>query len=196
MTVAYETAGAAVIIFWVVFRIARWAVADRIAAALAAAVTVALLTVLADSAITLMIVAVLAPFGAMLPILAGANILAKFGRPVDRFSTVEILLALIFVTLFLAASIGALPFDPYRFGYDPLPAGAVALALCLWALWRGHVTLALAAVLGQVMWMTDTGSTNYFDHVSHMLLVPVLAITLLLRLVGMLRPARPAPDKA
>lgn len=42
-----------------------------------------------------------------------------------------------------------------------------------WAL-RGHTVIAIAAILGQILWIADLGSSNFFDHVSHVLLIPVI----------------------
>jgi hypothetical protein len=43
------------------------------------------------------------------------------------------------------------------------------------------VFLPLVAVLGQALWLMGWGSSNWFDHVLHAVLVPVTTVVLILR---------------
>ena len=128
-------------------------------------------------------VALLGPVGVVLPLLILRQMAADLGAPVQPFGSAELLVFLALYLAFLAASMGVLPIDAYRFGYAPLPVAVIVLAVCAFGLWQGALFLPLLAVLAQAMWVLGWGSSNYFDHVLHPALVPAVAIVLILRLL-------------
>ncbi len=127
-------------------------------------------------------IAVLAPFGVMLPALALASMAAGIGVEVVQFSAWELLAFLLLYTAFLTSAFGVIPVDIYRLGYAPLPVAGMVLAVCLYGLLTGNWFLSLVAVLGQVFWVMKWGSSNWFDYVLHVLLWPVALISLISRL--------------
>ncbi|MEO0752363.1 MAG: hypothetical protein AAFY25_11225, partial [Pseudomonadota bacterium] len=126
-------------------------------------------------------VALLAPFGVMLPSLALGAILARWGVDLPGFSNVELVGFLGIYTVFLLSAFGRLPVDLYRLGYAPGPVAVMVLATCCYAGLTGHWVLAAVAVAGQFFWVMAWGSSNWFDYVLHVLLWPIALITLLLR---------------
>lgn len=180
MTQVYEFTGLFIVLFWVIFRVLNPFVSREITLG----VTVVLICVLSvfTSQFVFLWVAILAPFGAVLPAVALQNIIAKckvYTPPV--YPIHEMVLVLILYTAFLSASLGVFTFDPYRYGYSPIFGGITAFVTCGYALWRGYYFVAGAIVLGQIAWVFDVGSSNYFDHITHALLVPVISVTLVKR---------------
>lgn len=131
------------------------------------------------------LVAVLEPLGVILPLLSLRHMAAAAGLPLAPFSTVEIAVFAGLYLLFLMAAGGMLPAAPYRLGYAPLPVGVLVIALCLYGAATGNLFLPLAAVLGQALWVAGWGSSNYFDHLLHVLLVPVATVALIGRMLAM-----------
>lgn len=123
-------------------------------------------------------VALLAPFGVMLPALAVRNVATTLGVPIPGFSAPEILVFLILYTAYLAAAFGKLPVDLYRLGYAPRPVALMVLTLCAYSFLTGNWFLALVAVAGQAFWTLGWGSSNWFDHVLHVLLWPLAVVVL------------------
>lgn len=128
------------------------------------------------------LIALLAPFGVMLPALALRQVLVANGLGIPGFSSAEILVFLLAYAVFLMASFGVLPIDLYRFGYAVWPVACIALALCLYALVTGNWFLAVVTVAAQGVWVAGWASENWFDTMLHVALVPVALITLLIRL--------------
>ncbi len=126
-------------------------------------------------------IAVLAPFGVILPAMALQNMARGFGLNVKEFRTIELVIFVILYLVFLCASLGVFTFDPYRFGYIPLNSHIIAIIGVLYALCRQYYPLAVAILLGQVLWFFDIGSSNFFDHISHALLVPIILVCLFKR---------------
>ncbi len=126
------------------------------------------------------LVALLAPFGVMLPALALRDIVVAFGVPVPGFSGFELFIFLLLYTGFLTSAFGKGPIDLYRFGYAPKPVAAMTLVMCLYSLLTGNWFLALVAVLAQGAWSLRLGSGNWFDHISHLLLWPIALLALLI----------------
>ena len=174
----------AVVLAWVVFALAGWVVAPWLAVALGAVVGLAVIALARDTLVPSGLVALLAPFGVMLPALALRHMGGSLGLPVLPFGTVEIVVFLGLYVVFLAASMGVVPVDPYRLGYAPLPVGGMVLAVCLYGALTGNPFLPLVAVLGQVAWVMGWGSSNWFDYVLHVLMVPVAVIVLVQRVFG------------
>lgn len=127
-------------------------------------------------------IAIFAPFGVMLPALALHHIAISLGLDAPVFSSIEIAVFLLAYILFLVAAFGLLSVDLYRLGYSPRVVGVMTLAVCLYAVATGNWLLALVAVSGQAIWAAGWSSSNWFDTVLHVTLVPIAAITLLTRL--------------
>jgi len=139
-------------------------------------------TALWDSVPVAGAMAVLAPFGVMLPALALRHVLVQFGMPVPGFSSLEIGIFLLVYMVFLLTAFGVIPADLYRYGYAPWPVAGMVLAVCFYALVTGNWFLAGVAVFGQLAWVMGWGSSNWFDMMLHVLLVPVAVVTFILRL--------------
>ena len=128
------------------------------------------------------LVALLAPFGVMLPALALRHMAVAQGLSIPGFSTGEIAVFLLVYIAFLCTAFGVIPVDLYRYGYAPWPVATMVLAVCAYALLTGNWFLAGVAVTGQLAWVMGWGSSNWFDMMLHVLLVPVAAVTLITRL--------------
>lgn len=167
---------------WTVFALAIWWLAPGLAAPIGLFAGLAAGWLFRASLIMRGFVALLDPIGVVLPLLAVRHMAIAFGYDVVSFSYVELTLFLIGYIGFLAASQGAFGFDAYRFGYKPWPVALIALGLCGLGMVTGNLFYPLVAVTGQAMWTLRLGSSNYFDHILHALLVPVVAIELISRL--------------
>ena len=182
MRAAGSTAALAIVLGWVVFALAGLALAPAAAVAVGIGAG-AVLALLRNSLPLRAAVALLAPFGVMLPALALRDMAAALGVAVVPFTTVELAAFLLGYTLFLAAAFGAIPLNLYRLGYAPAPVAAMVLAVCACGVVSGHWFLALVAVAGQAAWAARLGSSNWFDHVVHLALWPVAAVALAARLI-------------
>ena len=129
-------------------------------------------------------VALLAPFGVLLPALATRQMAIRLGVDFPTFTTAELLVFLAIYVWFLSTTFGITPGQPYRLGYAPLPVALMVLALCAYGALTGNWFIPLVAVLGQLGWVMGWGSSNWFDYVTHVLLVPVVVVTLILRLLA------------
>lgn len=129
------------------------------------------------------LVAVLDPVGVVLPLLALRHMAGWFDVGIYDFSVAELILFLIAYVLFLAAATDKLPFDPYRLGYSPIPVALLVLAICAIGAMQGSLFLPVLAVLAQLLWLLRWGSSNYFDHILHAILVPIVIIGLIGRLL-------------
>ena len=174
----------AIVLAWIVFALAGWIVAPWLAVALGVVLAVAVIGLARDTLVPGGLVALLAPFGVMLPALALRHMGGSLGLPVVPFGTLEIVVFLGLYVAFLAASMGVFPVDPYRLGYAPVPVGVMVLAVCLYGAVTGNPFLPLVAVLGQVAWVMGWGSSNWFDYVLHVLMVPVAVVVLVQRAFG------------
>ncbi len=173
-----------IVLAWVVFALAGWVVTPGLAVGLGVVVALAMVGLARDTLVPGGLVALLAPFGVMLPALALRHMGGSLGLPVVAFGTVEMIVFLGLYVAFLAASMGVLPVDPYRLGYAPVPVGVMVLVLCLYGALTGNPFLPLVAVLGQVAWVMGWGSSNWFDFVLHVVMVPVAVIVLVQRALG------------
>lgn len=129
------------------------------------------------------VIAVLAPFGVMLPALALRHMAGHLGLPVMPFATWELILFAVLYTGFLASAMAVLPVDVYRLGYAPLPVAGMVLAVCAYGALTGNWVLPLVAVLGQLGWIMGWGSSNWFDYMLHFLMLPLVLVVLIGRLV-------------
>jgi hypothetical protein len=178
MTQLYEYAGLFIVLFWVMYRTLFPFVSNK--TALGVSAVVVCLLPLAASPLIFILVAMFAPFGAVLPALALQNIAIKSRLlPTTTFPPFEVVITLSIYVLFLCAALAVFEFDPYRYGYYPAFGSIMAFCLCGYALLRRYWFIASAVILGQAAWMLDIGSTNYFDHVTHVLLVPVIVVVLI-----------------
>ena len=182
MTGVLASVWLAVILGWLVFALAGWVVGAPASVWIGGVVGAAAVLLFRDTLPLRGMVALLAPFGVMLPALALRHMGAKLGLPVIPFATSELLVFLLVYVAFLASAMGVVPVDIYRIGYAPLPVAVMVLAVCLYGLLTGNWFLPLVAVLGQLLWVMGWGSSNWFDHVTHVLLVPVTAVVLVTRL--------------
>ena len=124
-------------------------------------------------------VALLAPFGVMLPSLALGAMAGRPGLDVVGFSQLELGVFWVGYTVFLLSAFGILREDLYRLGYAPVPVGIMVVVICLYAALSANWFLAAVAVLGQFFWVMKWGSSNWFDYILHMLLWPVAVLALI-----------------
>ncbi|RKF14012.1 hypothetical protein D6850_12590 [Roseovarius spongiae] len=178
-----EQAALAVLIGWLAWALGGMALSPVPATALGAAIGLGAVTVFAGTLPIAALIALLAPFGVMLPALALRQVGAHLGLPVAPFSTLELAAFLVAYLVFLAAAMGAVPVDLYRFGYAPLPVALMTLAVCAYGFATGNLFLPLVAVAGQLAWALGWGSSNWFDHVLHVLLIPIVLTILAQRLI-------------
>ena len=180
MTGALDWLGLAVVLGWAGFALGGSVTAPPVA--IAVALGMAGLVLFARGWLPVAAaMALLSPLGVMLPALALRHVAAGWGVPVATFGTVELVLFLLAYLVFLASAMGVVPVDLYRLGYAPVPVAVMVLAICAYGLWSGSLFLPLVAVLGQALWVMGWGSSNWFDHVLHAVLVPVVIVVLVLR---------------
>jgi len=133
------------------------------------------------------LVAVLEPVGIVLPLLAlwhmVVTVVPGAVAWTGGWNGWALLAFLLGYVAFLAASMGVTRVTAYPLGYRAGPVGIMVLALCLVGLATGQILLPVIAVAGQVMWTLRIGSSNWFDHVLHVLLVPVVAVELISRVL-------------
>lgn len=127
------------------------------------------------------LLAVFAPFGVMLPALALGRGLAMWGHAPMPWRSGDLIVVLVLYLAFLVASLDGVGINPYGWGYTPLGAAIAGVALAALALWRGRWCVAAAVPVAQGLWLAEIGPENFFDLVSHALLVPVVGIVLLRR---------------
>jgi hypothetical protein len=178
MNEVYSVLASSVLIGWVVFKLADLASESRTAGILALLVGLSVSTFARQTQPMLYFTAILSPVAISIPLLALRSVGRSFGFGLPRFQRWEIGLFLLIYVTFLAASLGAVSFDPYRLGYDPAWATVVALLLVAYGAWRRNPVLPVIGVGGQVLWLAGIGSSNYLDQIGHALLVPILIIAL------------------
>lgn len=183
MTGVLAWGSVAIVLAWTVFALAGLGLPAPTAAALGAVAGFAAVVLARDTLVLRGVVAMLAPLGVMLPALALRHAGARLGVPVQPFATAELAVFLVAHVGFLAAAFGVLPINLYRLGYAPGAVAVMVLAVCAYGAWRGNLFLPFVAVAGQAAWVAGWGSSNWFDHVLHALLVPVVVVVLLGRLV-------------
>jgi|GEM_PF-1491645 hypothetical protein len=184
-----------VILSWLLFRILRWVLPDRMAIGVAFVVT--LLLSMIDNVFMLYFVALLDPLGLLLPLLALRNIadlLTTIAWP--RITLYELLAWLVAGVVFIASALGVFAFDLYAVGYNDPAVVIIATTTSLYFAWRKQGLFLAISVLGYILWSFDFGSSNYFDYVFHALMVPVLAIQLMYRLIGLAKGKDKTADSA
>ncbi len=191
MTAVYELCAAAVVFGWCISRILGLVVSPARATALGYGLAAVIVLLSYSSFLTGMFTALLAPYGVLLPALALQNSARHLGFHTKPYSIAEMLAAFGLYLFFLMASAGVFEWDPYRYGYGGQGAAIVAVLLSGYALWRGHIVLLGVVILAQALWLLDIASSNLFDHLSHVLLVFMLPITILRRAT---QKPQPNPD--
>ncbi|WP_422030354.1 hypothetical protein [Roseovarius sp.] len=175
-------AALAVLVGWVVFALLGWVASPALSAGLGAVVGVLAVALFRESMAVGGAVALLAPFGVMLPALALRHVAVSLGVPMAGVATWELLVFLVLYAVFLAAAFGVVPLDMYRWGYAPVPVAVMVLAVCGYGFATGNWFLPLVAVLGQAAWVMGWGSSNWFDYVLHVLMWPVALVVLVGRI--------------
>ena len=128
--------------------------------------------------------AVFSPVSLGIALAAGADLARPFGWRARRWPVRELLAVLALYVLYVYASVGEAPADPYAFGYGGIGPAVVAVVLAGWAWVRRDMLLAVVVVAAQVFWLSGIGSENFFDHLASALLVPAMLIGLARRLRG------------
>ncbi len=179
---ALTYASVAVLLGWVAYALAGLVAPVNVALIAGALIGVLAVLVFRDTVAIRGFVAVLGPIGIVLPLLALRHAAAGMGVPVAPFGTMELLVFVVLYMGFIASSMGVIPVDLYRHGYAPIPVAVMVLALCAYGAMTGTLFIPLLAVLTQALWVMGWGSSNWFDHVTHALLVPIIFVVLILRL--------------
>lgn len=182
MTGLLTSVSLAVLLGWTVFALSGIVLPTLLAAYVGTIVGLALVLIFRTTIGLNGLVAVLEPIGIILPLLALRHVAGSLGLSVGTFSAVELLAFLILYVAFLATAFGVIPLEPYRLGYAPVPVAVMVLALCAYGALTGNIFVPLVAVLGQFLWIMGWGSSNWFDHVLHVMLVPVVLVVLVGRL--------------
>lgn len=183
MTGVVSTLWLAIVLGWVAWGLLGMALDLPLALALGLMLGAVCAVVLKGTLVTGAVMAVLDPIAVVLPLLALRHMAASLGVPVQPFETPHLVVFLVLYIAFLAAAMGLLPGEVYRLGYAPLPVAVLVFGICALGLWQGTLFLPLVAVMGQALWVLGWGSSNYFDHILHAALVPVVIVVLILRLI-------------
>lgn len=128
--------------------------------------------------------AIFSPVSLGIVLLCAADLARPFGGLARRWSRPELWALLAIYVAYIYASIGGSYFDPYALGYGAKGAGAVAVALGLYALVRRDVLLGGIVLGSQIAWLGNIGSENFFDHITSALLIPAILIGLRRRAKG------------
>lgn len=167
---------------WLAFALLGLGLQAQLSVPLGLAVGLGAALLLRDSVALRGVVALLGPVGVVLPFIILRQMSAHLGVAVQPFGTVELLIFAALYIAFLASAAGVIPVDVYRLGYAPIPVALIVLALCTFGFAQGMVFVPMLAVAGQFMWVMGWGSSNYFDHVLHPVLVPAMLLVLVMRL--------------
>ncbi len=174
----------AILLGWVAWGVTSLLISGPVSILIGAATGALVMLFLRDTLIVSGAMALLEPIGVILPLLILRQAAIAMGWPLPTFTSLELSAFLVVYVLFLAASMGVVPVDPYRLGYAPGAVAVMVLMLCLYGLLSGNWFVPVVAVMGQLLWVLGHGSSNWFDHVVHATLVAVVVVVLLLRLVG------------
>ena len=176
-------ASVAIVLGWVAYALAGFVASVPAALIAGGLIGAASVIFLRDTIAIRGFIAVLGPVGIVLPMLALRHVAAGAGMPVAPFGTVELVIFALLYAGLVATSMGVIPVDIYRLGYAPVPVAVMVLTLCAYGALSGSFFIPLVAVLGQGLWVMGWGSSNWFDHVTHALLGPVVVVVLLSRLI-------------
>lgn len=165
-----------IILFWIGFRAILPVTQPKEAFGLA---LVVVLAGFVFTGIMPLMVAILAPFGFLVPALALRDICARMGGEVTPFQVPDVAVVFVASTLFIAASIGVFSFDPYRLGYSPKAPAIACLIGIVWAVWRRQFFVLGSILAAQLTWSLGYWSPNFFDLAFHAILVPICGIWLI-----------------
>jgi hypothetical protein len=174
----------ALIIAWVMWGVASLVLSGPLSLMIGAALGFLIVFAFRESFPVMGLMALLEPIGIILPLLILRQASGALGWDWPAFSTEELLIFLLFYVAFLATAFGVIPLEAYRIGYAPGPVAVMVLALCLYGFLSGNWFVPLTAVAAQAMWVAGAGSSNWFDHILHVALVPVVVVVLITRLVS------------
>lgn len=174
----------AVIIAWMAWGGASLMVSTPLSLFIGAAVGLLVIGVFRDTLAINGLMALLEPIGIILPLLILRQAAGALGWDWPAFSNLELLVFLILYVAFLASAFGVVPVEAYRLGYAPGPVAIMVVVLCLYGFLTGNWFVPLAAVAAQAMWVAGAGSSNWFDHILHVALVPVIVVVMVTRMVG------------
>jgi len=172
-----------ILLGWAAFGLLSFVADSQMAFLVAIMIAGGMITGLHQTIVIRGLIAVLEPVGVVLPLMAMWHVAGRLGVSVPVFSTVELSVFLVAYVAFLAASVGVIPVEVYRLGYGPIPVAVMVLALCAYGAVTGNVMVPLVAVAGQALWVMGWGSSNWFDHVLHAMLVPVVIVVLVMRVI-------------
>lgn len=164
-----------------VFPLLSRTMTPRNAAVLAVVIGFAISLVPRHSDFNLLMVSLLSPLPVLIPVYALGLLAGPFGFRPGWWPRADLAVALVALLTLILSAIGHIGFDIYRYGYEAWPVAIIAAGMAALALWRNHMLLLVGIVLGQILWMLEIGSTNFFDHVSHILLIPLLGLYILKR---------------
>lgn len=184
MNERYISAALAILLSWVAWGIAALVMPSTAALLVALPIGAAVALLLRDTIVLRGVVAIFDPIGIVLPLLIVRQMASGLGVPFEPFGTLELIIFLIVYLTFLTSSFDVFPADPYRLGYSPAFVAAIVLGLCVFGWVTGNAFIPFIAVTGQVMWVFKIGSSNYFDHILHVMLVPVAVIELIFRIIA------------
>ncbi len=137
---------------------------------------------------------VLAPVGALVPVLCAAWSLKRLGLiRVPGVPTPDLLVFALLGAVVLIGAAGIGPVNPYAWFYSGLGAALLPVPIALWALWRGQIAVLVGLALGQALWLADIGSSNLYDQFSHFFLPPALALLAASRFGAALLPGLRTP---
>lgn len=173
-----DFAGLAAIALWVIFRLLRLIALRENALPIAFSLVLILMVAWPSNPAFAAGAAVLAPLGVLLPAMVLRSISRSLGIRIKPFHWAELLVFLALYSTFLSASAGLLPIDLYAFGYAPPGAIGIALFFCVWGLIRNSLFLPVTALISTTLWAFDLGSSNAFDNLSHVVLLPMALIAL------------------
>ena len=174
MTTLWELTAGTIVLAWAF----NWLPYVRPLYAVIAASILMTVVALPDWSFSGIWIATFEPFGVMLPALCGMRLVQASGwqgpPPVPRLD--KLVWALLILVVLLGAG-GALSMHPYAWFYTGLGPAILALAVGAWSLWRRQTVVIGAVVVAQVLWLADVGSSNIYDHLAHVLLVPGLILS-------------------
>lgn len=183
-----EYAGLSALILWLVFRALRLVAIRENALPVGFAIVLIIFAIWPDNPIFAALVALFSPFGVLFPALALRSITRSLGFRPKPFHWAELLGFVLAYSGFLAAAAGVLPFDLFAYGYSPIGATCVTLFLCAMGFIRNCLFLPSVGLISMALWTANLGSSNAFDNVTHLALLPLAVVALISNILRRLRP--------
>lgn len=175
----FEALFAIIIVGWCLARIFLLFLKPIIAVFVGYLFAIVVLLLLRETSPILMFFAIFSPIGVVLPAIAIQNSLKTIGFQFVQFSRIEIATVFVLFLAYILASIGFVNWDPYRYGYSAVGVGIVSITISTYCFIRGHIVLLAAIFISQILWYLEIGSSNYYDNIGNMLLIPILPLVLL-----------------